>query len=31
VKREFPAPAGTRTPDHPASSLALYYWAGGGK
>jgi hypothetical protein len=22
----FPAPAGTRTPDHPARSPALYHW-----
>jgi hypothetical protein len=24
---KFPAPAGTRTPDHPARSPALYHWA----
>jgi hypothetical protein len=24
---KFPAPAGTRTPDHPARNPALYYWA----
>jgi len=24
VKKKFPAPPGTRTPDHPARSLALY-------
>jgi hypothetical protein len=27
VKRKIPAPAGTRTPDHPARSPALYHWA----
>jgi hypothetical protein len=27
VKRKFPAPVGTRTPDHPARSPALYHWA----
>jgi hypothetical protein len=27
VKRKFPAPAGTRTPDHPSHSPALYHWA----
>jgi hypothetical protein len=27
VREKFPAPAGTRTPDHPAHSLALYRWA----
>jgi hypothetical protein len=26
-KRKFPAPAGTRTPDYPASSPVLYHWA----
>jgi hypothetical protein len=27
VRRKFPAPTGTRTPDHPARSPALYHWA----
>jgi hypothetical protein len=27
VKRKFPVSAATRTPDHPARSLALYHWA----
>jgi hypothetical protein len=26
-KEKFPAPAGTRTPEHPAGSPALYRWA----
>jgi hypothetical protein len=26
-REKFSAPAGTRTPAHPASSLALYHWA----
>jgi hypothetical protein len=27
MKRKFPAPAGTRTSEHPARSPALYHWA----
>jgi hypothetical protein len=26
-REKFPAPAGTRTPDHPVHSPALYHWA----
>jgi hypothetical protein len=26
-REKFPVPAGTRTPDHPARSPALYHWA----
>jgi hypothetical protein len=26
-REKFPAPAGNRTPDHPARSPALYHWA----
>jgi hypothetical protein len=26
-RKKFPAPAGTRTPDHPSRSPALYHWA----